>query len=79
MTMASSPSYSFVANANSVHLTCRRACEDANSIDLIIKLLWSSSAQFLDPLEFNSFSLRLCQLGTSNFLCSFSRIHTFII
>ena len=55
----------FVANANSVHLTCRWACENTNSIDFIIKLIWSSSTQFLDPLEFNSFSLRLCQFGTS--------------
>ena len=65
MTIASSPFYLFVANTNSVHLTSRWACEDANSIDFIIKPIWSSSAQFLDPLEFNSFLLRLCQFGTS--------------
>ena len=34
MTMASSPSYLFAANANSVQLTCRWACQDANSTDL---------------------------------------------
>ena len=59
MTMASSPSYCFVANVTSW------ACEDANSIDFIIKPIWNSSAQLLDPLEFISFSLKPCQFGTS--------------
>ena len=61
MTVASSPSYLFVTNASSVHLTCRWACENTNSTDFISKPIWSSSAQFFDSLEFNSFLLRLCQ------------------
>ena len=69
MTMASSPSYLFVANANSVHFTCRWACEDANSINFIIKPKGCSSAQFLDPLEFNSFSLRVLPIWYSQTFC----------
>ena len=78
MTMVSSLSYLCVANANSVHLTCKWACENANSIDFIIKPIWSSSAQFLDPLEFNSFSLRLCQFGTFKLFVYLLKICTFI-
>ena len=38
MTVTSSPSYLLVANADSVHVTCRWACENANSIDFITKV-----------------------------------------
>ena len=53
MTMDSSPSYLFAADANSVHLICRWTFKDTNSVDAVIEPIWSSSAQFLDPLEFN--------------------------
>ena len=51
MTMASSPSYLFIANASSVLLACRWAYEDPNSTDFIIEAIWSSSAQFLDRVQ----------------------------